>query len=401
MFDIIAGIFGITKVHIYEFLYNKNYLRSRIDKRPSDLSLWFSYLLSPQLRKILRDMGIKIWDLNIAVLSKQKLQTKEDVRRLSKRQDGVMPTLKLRTSGSTGEPLLVKVSFRLWIEEQARVYASFRLGGYRIGKKMVVFRSYAPSDSEGIIKRNVFRNWVYFSSFHTDGESLWAYYEFLVQHDIKYIRTYASTLDVLLSFLEDRGLRLSLEMVHLSSERLSRELFNRATRLLNCRIVNYYGQVEMGLLGVNMNGGYGLDLIPYSFFRLDKNGQPIVTNILNSATPLLNYKLTDILIRRKDGLYEVIGRSGITLVHENGTRISTVNIFTLLQDLKRVSRWQVVQGVDLNISINYHGDISNDDRISIVDGIQSRLGKVKVSFCNDGFITSGEGKVNPIVRLTK
>ena len=49
----------------------------------------------------------------------------------------------MSSSGSTGKPFQFRIFILQWIEEQARMYASFRLGGYAL-KKFVIFRSYSP-----------------------------------------------------------------------------------------------------------------------------------------------------------------------------------------------------------------------------------------------------------------
>ena len=159
-------------------------------------------------------------------------------------------SIKMSSSGSTGTPFQFKIFILQWIEEQARVYSSFRLGGYCIGKKMVIFRSYSPKLNEKNIKEIKWKRWTYFNSFALDDDNLSNYYNYLVKNKIKYLRTYPSTLRSFLSFLKKRKLKLNLSMIHVSSENIDDSLIVESEIYFNCKLINYYGQVEQAILGV-------------------------------------------------------------------------------------------------------------------------------------------------------
>ena len=84
-----------------------------------------------------------------------------------------------------------------------------------------------------------------------DDDNLSNYYNYLVKNKIKYLRTYPSTLRSFLSFLK-RKLKLNLSMIHVSSENIDDSLIVESEIYFNCKLINYYGQVEQAILGVNL-----------------------------------------------------------------------------------------------------------------------------------------------------
>ena len=52
--------------------------------------------------------------------------------------------IKLRTSGSTGHPFEINVSYEAWIVEQAVIWRHWKWAEYKFREKMGILRSYSP-----------------------------------------------------------------------------------------------------------------------------------------------------------------------------------------------------------------------------------------------------------------
>ena len=186
-------------------------------------------------------------------------------------------------------------------------------------------------------------------------------------------------------------------MIHVSSENISSNLIIESEEYFKCKVINYYGQVEQGVSGVNLNDNYSISLLPFTnFYRLE-NKTIAALNLLNWSNPLVNYQIQDELEEKGKNKFNIIGRNNIYLKNTDGFNVSTVNFYTFLQQFKALVKWQIVQKRDLNIDFNFEGILSNDERLLIENGLKIRLGKILINFRCNHFKYNGEGKINPIV----
>jgi len=405
MLDLLCSITGIFIVHAHELLYGKNYLHSKTSDRTHNLYWYILVIFRKNFKLFVRSMGMNPWKYpRVEDLKSCRLMTKEDLYHyFPEKNMGFLfriLSLKMSSSGSTGSPFMYRIFFLQWIQEQARVYASFRLGGYSLGKKMVVFRSYSPVTGQKDIKEVVWKNWTYFNSFNLSDDKLFEYFNYLKNNQVKYLRTYPSTLKVFLEFLKTHNLLLNLKMVHVSSENISSTLIRDAEKFFNCRVINYYGQVEQAVLGVNLHHCDSIALLPYSNVYLLEDGTLAASNLLNWTNPLINYHVTDRLTENSKGGFRVLGRNSVRFRHIDGYEVSTINIFTLMQTFTGLVNWQISQSLSKAIvKIHFKGDLTESDMKVIRDGLEVRIGKWQYEFVDGEFIYSGEGKINPIISV--
>ena len=183
---------------------------------------------------------------------------------------------------------------------------------------MVVFRSYSPKSWEKNIKEVRWKRWTYFNSFSLDEKSLQEYYDYLIKHRIEYLRIYPSTLATFLNFLKSRKLKIKLKMLHVSSENISNELIDEAQEFFECKLINYYGQVEQAILGVNILNARSISILPYTDWYMLDDGTVAALNLLNWTNPLINYRVQDQLLMIKENHFNVTGRNNIFLNHSKG-----------------------------------------------------------------------------------
>lgn len=400
--DFISSILGILISSIHKFFYRKNFLYSRLKPKRHIVQWFLLIILRKNFKKYVQDLGLNPWKYpDVNDLRKARLSTKDDIEKYFSRDSMSrllkLFSLKMSSSGSTGKPFEFNIFILQWIEEQARVYSSFMLGGYRIGKKMVIFRSYSPTKKEKNIKEIRWKRWTYFNSFSLDEDSLREYYDYLVENNIKFIRTYPSTLATFLEFLKSKNLKIKLNMIHVSSENISDVLIEKAEEYFNCRVINYYGQAEQAVLGVNISESLSISILPYTnWYRLEDNTLATF-NILNWSNPLVNYHVEDHLVMTKDNHFNIVGRNNIYLTHSSGYKVSTINFYTLMQKYTNITKWQIIQENDHNIKIHFEGNMTQIHQDEIELGIKERLGNVSIKFVTNSFQFNGEGKINPIV----
>jgi phenylacetate-coenzyme A ligase PaaK-like adenylate-forming protein len=189
-------------------------------------------------------------------------------------------------------------------------------------------------------------------------------------------------------------------MIHVSSENISENLIKECEEFFGCRIVNYYGQSEQAVLGVNLNRTDSINLLPYTNVYQRDDGTLAATNLLNWSTPLVNYHVADKLIETSPNQYRIIGRTNVLFKHTDGYWVSTVNIYTLMQFYSRLEKWQIVQFIsDGTVRLHYRGELNVDDKKLIQEGLEMRFGTWRVAFFDGDFIYSGQGKINPILCL--
>lgn len=402
--DFISSILGIIISTVYEFIFGKNFLYSKVQNKNHKFYWFLLIFFRKNFKKFIQDLGLNPWKYpNIEDLKKIRTTDKDDINKYfsdnssSKFID--IFSFKMSSSGSSGSPFEFKIFILQWIEEQARVYSSFRLGGYRIGKKMVVFRSYTPRKNQKNIKEVKWKRWTYFNSFSLDDKNLMVYYNYLLTNNIKYLRTYPSTLSTFLNFLKSKNLSLSLKMIHVSSENISESLIHEAENYFGCKLINYYGQVEQAVLGVNLSKSKYLSILPYTSYYLLEDNTMAVLNLINWSNPLINYKVNDHFDKSDKGNFKIIGRTNIFLTHQDGYSVSTVNFYTLMQQYVNIVKWQIVQLKDLTINFNYEGNLTSNEKNEIIIGVRDRLGNLNIVINLNNFHFTGEGKINPVVKI--
>ena len=400
--DLISSIIGIIYCTLFEFFHGKSLLHSRIYKKNHKIYWYLLIIFRKNFKKFILKLGLDPWKYPTNNdLIKIRTTGKNDLKKFFSDESTSFLlrflSIRLQSSGSSGTPFEFRIFILQWIEEQARVYSSFRLAGYRIGKKMVVFRSYSPKNNEKNIKKIWWKRWTYFNSFALDDKNLKKYYNYLKSENIKFLRTYPSTLSTFLKFLKENDLKLNLKMIHCSSENIDEKLISESENYFGCKVINYYGQVEQAILGINLINKSYINLLPYTSYYISSEDNSLITlNLLNWTNPLVNYKVDDKVEQIKNNNFRIIGRSNLFLKHINGFEVSTVNFYTLMQRFDSLVKWQIFQSKNYDISINYEGDLVRDDTNTIDYEIKKRLGNLKISFNKNSFNYDGEGKINPI-----
>lgn len=286
--------------------------------------------------------------------------------------------LRFTTSGTTGEPLVAYTSPNQWVFEQAAIWRQWKWADYKFRDKMAIFRSYSPSSGEPLIKIDRLRNWAYFSVFNMDDASIALYVEFLAKWRPRYLRGYPSSLLLLAQHALRHGWTLEgLKGAFVASETVPPALRETLRDAFGIEVFDHYGQSEITCMfhdcekheGMHLDWEYGhVELVPS---ETPGYARIIATNLHNRAMPLLRYDTGDLAVgywkscscgRVSPIISAIHGRKDDFLIAHDGSRISTVNLYTYFSKIAEIKRFQIVQEKvgALEVYVEFYSENGND-----------------------------------------
>lgn len=354
-------------------------------------------------------------DLNsIPVLTKQKAK---DLREFLDNPKYAKNAMRLRTSGSTGEPFEVAVSDNAWVVEQAMVWRHWAWGGYSFRDKLAMVRSFAPKPGEKFYKHDKLRNFFMFSPFRLNDTQISDYLNFMKNEGISILRGYPSSILTLAEYVQRTGHEIpNLKLILTASESLTNQDRELIENVFKTKISNHYGLAEiivmMGDCGMHC-GMHNYD--DYGYLELHdteiSNQKKIIgTNLHNLATPLIRYDTGDIAELNNSykvtcnhtfqTIQNIVGRKDQQINTPEGYKIPTVNFYTMFESFNTINRWQIIQH-DLN-NIEFIIKVKMNETIldeQLIAEIYKRLPKsinIKISR-DEYFVQKNEGKINPFI----
>jgi phenylacetate-CoA ligase len=315
----------------------------------------------PYYKEVFKSLGFNPkYDFNsldvlktLPVLNKQLLRENIDLFKNNKHPS----VINFHTSGSTGEPMIMELSEKHWVGEQANVWRHFSGNGYRFRDKTAIFRSYFPKAHEPLFKIDKIRNFYFFSPLNLSDEKVSLYIHLINKESIVAIRGYPSSLTIIAdSILRQKLKVVNIKFIHVASETLSKEDQIKIETAFCCRLSNHYGQVE----GVSSMGSYSCGSIhvfeesTYTEFLDHDNqnyGRVCGTNFWNLSLPLLRYDTGDIVKFKNEKCIcgrssrvvdEIVGRSSDKILLLN-REVPITSFYTLFSQFNIVRKWQIVQ----------------------------------------------------------
>ena len=324
----------------------------------------------------------------------------------------------LRTSGSTGEPFEVYVSFNAWVVEQAVVWRHWFWGGYKFRDEMAIVRSFSPKNGEPLIKFDRLRNFTYYSPFHLNDENMEYYISVMIERKTKVLRGYPSSILTLAQYAKKSNKKLKyLKLILTASEVLTESDRCFIEDTFNTKISNHYGLAEVCVMMGDCNRHIGLhnyDEYGYVEFLPTENNQfsnIVGTNLHNYAMPLIRYETGDIaehLVnccncgRSLTSVKNIMGRSDTNILTPENYKIPTVNFYTMFEKFQKISSWQIIQHrIDLVEVILHSENITNNELNELSTELDQRLPRsISTTLSlNKPFIRINEGKKNVFLSL--
>lgn len=412
----------------YKYFYRSDFATTEEIRRKQ--SEWLRELLHhskaniPWYSNHFRTYGVRVDGADpFAELAKLPILSKAEVR--SNHADfcalgNGARSLKFATSGTTGEPMVAYTSPQQWIIEQAMIWRHWQRAGYRFRDRMAIFRSYAPKPLEPTIRIDRLRNWAYFSVFKMDDASIAEYANFLQKWRPSFIRGYPSSLLLVAQHAIRHGWRLpGLRAAFSASEVVPTQLRETLKAAFGVELFDHYGQAEITCMfhdcerheGMHIDWEYGVvELIPTSEPGVNRI---IATNLHNKAMPLLRYDTGDLAAsnwekcscgRTTPVVRTIRGRRDDFLIAKDGSRMTTVNLYTYFSKISYFQKYQVLQTIPGEIVVKFvlWEDAAKVNVTALSEKIRSELEQstsLSVSVVQgDDFLQSREGKFPAFVQ---
>ena len=157
-------------------------------------------------------------------------------------------------------------------------------------------------------------------------------------------------------------LRIHPDVVITGGELLTDAVREKLKNKFGCTVQTHYSCTEAGEIACECREGHlhiNEDWVIVE--PVDQNGGPVkdgelsdrvlITNLANRVQPFIRYELTDRVIvhsepcgcGRNTRWLEIEGRTDDTLVFENGVKVAPMSIYKILEEVKGVRRFQLVQ----------------------------------------------------------
>ncbi|MBQ4292044.1 MAG: phenylacetate--CoA ligase family protein [Muribaculaceae bacterium] len=398
-------LFDMTREEIDEY-NNKEFVKM------------FRYAItkSPFYKKFYAEHGITIDSVkSIADITKLPIITKDIV---SRHRDEILAgprcfRKKVFTSGSTGQSMAIYTSLRTAIIEQAYLYKTRQIDGYKPGQRIVSLRGHL--DAKHFKLCLPFGNILYLSSFHFHPDKVRDYFNEIVKYKPKAIEGYPSSLYNLCLLLKEAGLKLNIPLCFTSSETLYDFQRNLFKEVLGCETFDHYGCTEKTVYFRESHDHKGYyDAPGYSINEFD-NGELITTTLINKAFPLIRYKMTDIIVLNEPwsvksatdpNIRLIDGRIDECLKSKSGKLIGLME--SLVKGVPHIKLAQYVQRAEGQLDVNIVPDegFCDADMKHIADNIDAKIGKNDIDYSinlidESGIIYRRSGKFSMAVNLTK
>jgi phenylacetate-CoA ligase len=239
------------------------------------------------------------------------------------------------------------------------------------------------------------------------------------------ITSYGSYLEALFGYLREHAPRVALPRVAVhGADALSPETREWAKTELGIEVLSSYNAIETPQIGFDCEYHRGhhlnVDLCPVRLVRPDGSDAPgeatgeiVVSNLVNRATVLLNYRLGDVVTRVEDPcpcgrtlpLYSYLERRGTRWLDlGGGRRMHSQALKLVLRARRGIWRYQIVQETLDRFLLRLVPSPEFDREVTksqVLEQFRHQLGNeiaVRVEFVTD-LPRGPSGKVQPIVGL--
>lgn len=267
------------------------------------------------------------------------------------------------TSGSTGEPFLVRSTKEAEYTAHIRIFLTLAKYGYRPNNSMLMlFRYEADTKLQveqdlrilkliqtklGLFKREIV------SIFENADKII----EKLESLSPQVFVSTPGVLSVLIKRLRERQIKFHIPLIFLMAEPISPVFLQELHDYLGDTVIDMYGCMECPSIGYEINGSGIRNVFTESCFLelqnelTEKEGysKVILSNLLNFAQPVIRYSVNDLAINvenRNKGvrrLGRIIGRIEDIITTTDGTVIAFHHVYEMFSDFKECKQFQLVQ----------------------------------------------------------
>lgn len=362
-----------------------------------------------------------VYDLqNFPVINKNMIRDRENEFLSRKFDKEKLHTI--LTSGSTGIP------FKAYQNKGKRnrvlaaiIYYGNKIG-YRVGKRLVYLRFLEENTKKSRLKQFIQNERIYRVNNMNDKNIKNICKEMMEFKAETTILGYPSTLSLIADTFNDMGISRvnKVSGIIAIAEALSMGNRRKLEELFNCPIISRYSNQENGVLAQegDIYNEYYINKANYiiEILKLDSDerakedevGRIVITDLFNSAMPMIRYDTGDIAslinksINGKDTqiLTNLEGRRLDMLFDTSGDRISPFSIDEVFHDLLYVRQYQLIQKTKKNFTIKLvckdKSDVEEDKimlRLKAVLGLDASIELIY----SEGIPVTNSGKFKYII----
>lgn len=351
----------------------------------------FAYKYVPYYHKIFKKLNLspedikKIEDLEkIPIINKDTIKNNwEDFKPLNLK---TLRYYEMPTGGSTGTPMVFRVSKYDRFLAGALLYRGWGYAGYELGDKMV-FLAGAALDigrKSSIITKahEITRNLRKLSSFDMGIQDMENYTKIINSFNPHFLRGYASSIDFFARYIEENNKNVEFGAVFTTAEKLYPNMRKNIENAFSCDVFDGYGLYDggAGAYECKEHNGLHVDTERSIMEIVDDNDSPIedgfgriiATSLHNYSMPFIRYDTGDIghIIEDQCGcgrgsklMREIIGRQHEMLQTPEGKFVhgAFFNSY-MFGKINGVVEFQVIQKSLENIIIKIVADENFDEK---------------------------------------
>ena len=319
------------------------------------------------------------------------------------------------TSGSTGTPFEFKVPYESDAIEKITANRAWGMGKdytYKSGDSIIVLRTYSPKAGEPLYK--ISGDYWYLSPFHINESNLALYLSVIEKSKAKIIRGYASSIYIFTLLLKQKNIKIpQIKTIITSSEMLLPAYRGVIEEYWGLPVLDWYGQNERTVTIQQCWAGNYHNNDDYGIIELSDKNEIIATSLNNYVMPFIRYNTGDKAIAL-DGKAPICpcgrhlsipfkgieGRSDDILIKDDGTKVPSINIYTIMHELDFIKQFQIIQSKNTDIVINVISNLDNARELLLCDNIRNRLGNVaiKINVVDEIERDLSTGKIKTIIR---
>lgn len=271
------------------------------------------------------------------------------------------------TGGSTGQAVTIKKNPSALARERAATWRSYRWAGIDIGDKQARFWGVPFHARDRLIYKiaDAVSNRIRLSAFELNEKLLESYYHTVERFKPAYLYGYVSMIETFRDYLTEKKLQLpdSLRCIITTSEVLTPETRSRMESAFDVPVFNEYGCGEVGSIAHECEHGSMHIMAENLIVEIDTtasqdpaSGEIVVTDLHNTAMPLIRYRLGDYATlspepckcgRGLPVIEKIHGRAYDMIVDPDGNKYHPEVIMYIFEDIKArhdyIRQFQVIQ----------------------------------------------------------
>tara|TARA_B100001057_G_scaffold463510_1_gene517543 strand:+ start:1639 stop:3009 length:1371 start_codon:yes stop_codon:yes gene_type:complete len=277
-----------------------------------------------------------------------KAELKKNIEQFYSKKIAIINYTKFQTSGTTGNPMIGFIRKRDLQKRFRIILKTMCESGFDLNSPYARFLGKDIAKKGKVYRKDILHNHYFFSIFRISQENILKYYNALIEHKIKFIEGYPSTINNLVNMFRRNNLVIeNIKVVMVTAEKLNIYQRENIEDYFGCKVFDYYGSTEQSVYiykPTTSNTYFVSNLTGYievikedgTLARKGEEGQILITSFTSHFTPLVRYEIGDRcvvkdILKLEDGslqyeISEIIGRNEESFATKDGRIVSRFSL---------------------------------------------------------------------------